>query len=132
MPDDTGERVGERVARVETRIEGVEKDTSIIRATLHCVNGELQKIVGREERREATLKVIADQTSSLPELMIKVRLIDELRPQLQVVIDENKTRKGATRAIAILAAGAATLIAVLGTLGAGVIWLFEFLLGKHP
>lgn len=126
------DEIGERVARVETRIEGVERDTSIIRATLHSVNGELQKIVGKEERREVTLKTIADQTASLPELMIKVRLIDELRPQLQIIIDESKTRKGAVRAIAILGASAATLIAVLGTLGAGLIWLVESLLGKHP
>src|SRR5260221_13946909 len=86
----TSDATGERLARVETqieglkedtrtRIEGVKEDTRAMRSAIHGVNGELQKIATAEHEHASSLREISKQTQKLPEIASTVRDFVELK-----------------------------------------------------
>ena len=89
--------IGERVTRVETKIEGLEASTAVIRSTLHSVNAELQKASIHEANCAKSLAQIAEQTKGLPEALAKLSVFEEMKPRLAVIIEEATLRKGAWR-----------------------------------
>lgn len=130
MPEDPHESrtqaaMGERVAIVETKLSTVEKDTGVIRSTLHSINGEIQKFALTEARCVAALETIVEQTKHLPNLIEKVHALDEVMPAIRGLILSEKKREGAWGAYVLIATSVAGAIAVLGTLAAGVAWLIE-------
>jgi hypothetical protein len=98
----TAHVIAERVTRVETKIEGLEKSSDVIRSTLHGINSELQRTAIHEERCAASLKQIADQTKGLPDALAKLGVFAELEPKIKTLIDESNRRKGAWRAYALI------------------------------
>ncbi len=129
MPDRAISAMGERVAVVETKLGALKDDTAIIRAALHSVNGEMQKIVGSEERREAAIKAIAAQTAHLPELMLKVQSFDELKPRLTALIDESLYRKGGWKVVVMVCTASMGAVTMIGMIAAGIIWFLGKVVG---
>ena len=99
----TANDIGQRVTRVEVKIEGLERDTSVIRSTLHSVNSELQKTAIYEERCAQSLKQIAEQTKGLPDLVTKTLAFEELTPKIRTLIDERIERRGAWKMWGVVA-----------------------------
>jgi chromosome segregation ATPase len=116
----TAHQIAERVTRVETKIEGLEKSADVIRSTLHGINGELQRTAIHEERCAASLKQIADQTKGLPDALAKLNNFSELEPKIKTLIDDANRRRGAWRAYALIGSvmvgGITALTAVLTVL----------------
>lgn len=114
---------GERLARVETKVEAIEKGIDIIRSTGHAINGEMQKFVGLEAQCVSHLSAIRELTAHLPDLVAKMASFDELKPRLITVIDDHFTRKGGWKAFAMIGTAAMGAVTMIGTIGAGVIWM---------
>lgn len=123
--------MGERVARVETKIEGIEKDTGVIRSTLHGINGEMQKFVMQEARCITALEMISERTKDLPEIVMKVHEIYELKPKVQLLHEESAARKGAWGAYVLVGTAATGAVAIIGSIGATAFWLLGKLVAAH-
>lgn len=108
--------MGERVARVETKIEGVERDTGIIRAAIHEINNEMQKFVGLEAQCVAHLAQILEDGKR------RDLVLSEIVGKVHALSDESFTRKGGWRAATRIATAIMALITMSGTIAAGIIW----------
>lgn len=125
-PDRSVAAQGERLARVETKVEAIEKGIDIIRSTGHAINGEMQKFVGLEAQCVSHLSAIRELTAHLPEIVLKVQSFDELKPRLNMLIDEHFSRKGGWKAVVMIGTAAMGAVTMIGAIAAGII----FLLGK--
>jgi hypothetical protein len=111
--------VGERVAIVETKMVGLEKDTTVIRSTLHTINTELQKTVVHEANCARSLALIAEQTKCVPEIVSSLTGFEDLKPKLLRVIEESNARRSAWKVVLLIGSGivgAATALGMLATL----------------
>lgn len=116
--------MGERVVRVETKLEGVEKDTAVIRQSMHSLNNQIQGLVGIEQQCVAHLAAIREMTAHLPDLVAKMGAFEDLKPRLITVIDDHAARRGGWRAVTMLVAATTGALTMLGTVLGGVAWLF--------
>lgn len=118
---------GERLARVEAKLEANEKGIDVIRGACHAINGEMQKFVGLEARCVSHLEQLVESSARrdqvLAEITSKVASFDELKPRLQTVIDEYFARKGGWKATTMIITAAMGAVTMIGTIGAGVIWM---------
>jgi hypothetical protein len=118
---------GERVAIVETKIGGLEKDTAVIRATLHQMNGELQRSALHEADCARSLALIADQTKGLPELVGKIANLEATKPKIEALLEEASRRKGAWRGLVLMGTAIGGLMAIAAALAT----VLAFLLAHH-
>lgn len=122
--------MAERVAVLETRVGALKEDTSSIRSNIHGINNEMQKFVAAEMRCVDHLAKILDAIKDLPVLIGAVTAFNEMRPELRAVFEERSQRAGLAsfgkRFTMIVGAGAA-LVAVLGGIAGGLIWLSQHL-----
>lgn len=114
--------MGERVVRVETKIESIEKDTTVIRHTMHDFAGKMQQFVSLEAQCVAHLSAIREMTAHLPEIVAKVQSFDDLKPRLTMLMDEHFARKGGWRAMILVGTATMGAVTMIGTIAAGVIW----------
>jgi len=139
MPDDsevpqsrTADAMGERVMRVETKIEGIEKDTAHIRSTLHDINGEMQKFVFEESGCRRALETIVEQTKHLPVMAANFQIFNEMKPTLTLMLDERQQQKGSWSATVRIATMVVSTITMLSILATGIIWLFSHVSLVNP
>lgn len=115
---------GERLAKVETKIEGIEDATAVIRSHLHELKNEVQKIFVLEERCERSLVEIRDLTKDLPTIAASARSFADMRSEISAVIVERQKQEGAWKAI--VGMGAALVGAfTVGGIGASIFWHFH-------
>jgi hypothetical protein len=106
----------ERLARVETRVEGLKEDTGKIRESIHAVNGEMQKFVFAEQRCVEALTRISEQTRDLPHLAQAMIAFTEMRPKLTGLIETDAKRTGAWGLVLMAGASAVGFVTVIGGL----------------
>lgn len=128
--DRTVHAMGERVAVVENELKNINYSLVAMRTTLHALAGEAQKSVALESRCVTALEMIADQTRSLPDLIIKVHSIEEMKPNLQLVINEYFSRRGGWKATIMIGTAAMGAITMIGTIAAGVVWMLGKVVGN--
>lgn len=115
--------LGERVAVVETKLNGLKEDTSVMRNAIHGIHGEMQKYAIQEERCVAALTQIASQTAGLPGFIAE---FNERKPLIDALVAKDTKKQGAwaswvmTGSIVIaLVTVAAAIFTAVGT------WLTE-------
>lgn len=104
---------GERLAVVETKVTGLQGDTSIMRQTLHSINGKMQEFVLREAECVSALNTIVDNTRTLPTLIGTIQEFQALRPQINKLIEEDQARRGAWGTWVVLGTSITGAIAVI-------------------
>jgi hypothetical protein len=124
--DNTLVRMAERVTRLETNQESVQRDTAAIRTTQHAINNELQRLVAADYRMAAAIEALTrDQASateiskqmaqSIQSLTETVRLFVDMKTDLITVIKQEHRRSFARQALTRFGAFvAATATAVAG------------------
>lgn len=120
--------MSERLAKVEERQQSTREDLTVVRATLHSINNEMQKFVAAEQKCADYLSRIAESTKDLPAIANAVASFTEMRPDLRLVISEHEQRAGIAafgRRFAMIIAAGAGLAAFLGSIGAGLVWLSQ-------
>lgn len=122
--------MSERLAKVEERQQSTRDDLTVVRSTLHSINGEMQKFVAAEQKCADYLSRIADATKDLPAIAAAVAAFTEMRPDLRAIISEREQRVGISvfgRRFAMVIAALAGLMAFLGGISAGLVWLSQHL-----
>jgi hypothetical protein len=102
----------ERLAVVETKVEGLKEDTGVIRSNIHVVNNVLQQIISMEQRCETKLSELIALTKDLPTIARTANSFSEMKDEIEAMIDERQQRQGAWRAIVRMGAalvGAASI-----------------------
>jgi hypothetical protein len=130
--DRTSTATNERLAVVETEVKHIKDGVGVIRSSVHAINGEMQKFVIEESGCRRALETIVEQTKHLPVMAMKFQAFDEMKPKLNAVLDERQQRKGSGRTVVMMATMIMGTITMLGTLGAGVIWLLGKVVTVHP
>lgn len=122
--------MAERVAVLETKTNSLKEDTSVIRANIHGINNEMQKFVAAEQRCVDHLGKILEATKDLPLVVAAVATFTEMRPELRTLMAEREQRAGLSafgRRFAMIVAAAAGLVAVIGGIAGGLVWLSQHL-----
>lgn len=125
--------MAERVAVVETRMSALKEDTTTIRASLHSVNNEMQRFVSAEMQCADKLAKILDAIKDLPLVVAAVATFTDMRPELRALMAEREQRAGLAvfgRRFAMIVAAVAGLVAAIGGLAGGLVWLSQHL--KSP
>lgn len=121
--------MGERVARVETKIEGIEKDTSVIRQAIHGINGEMQKFVQAEQRCVDGLLAVQSQTAHLPELAFAMKEFTALQPRIVSLLEAEHRRVGAWKSWVVFGSAVAGAIGIITGIIVAAIEIIGYL---HP
>ncbi len=106
----------ERLAIVETKVEGLKDDTGVIRSNIHAINEALQKVFILEERCERSLSQLLEITRDLPTIAASAQSFHTVKAQIENLVHESDQKKGAWRAVVMLASalvGAATVGGVI-------------------
>lgn len=122
--------LSERVAIVETQQRALKEDTGVIRSTMHAFAQDMQKFVIAEQRCGDYLSAIAKSTEGLPALTTAVSSFIEMRPDLHDVLQDRARREGVAslgRRLGLVIATMAGFVAMLGGIGAGLVWLAQHL-----
>lgn len=130
FPDRTIVALSERVAIVETQQRALKEDTGVIRLTMHAFAQDMQKFVISEQRCADYLSAIAKSTEGLPVLATAVAGFIEMRPELHDVLQDRARREGVAsfgRRMGMVIATLAGFVAMLGGIGAGLVWLAQHL-----
>lgn len=126
----TIESTGERVAIVETKLAAVKEDTATLRKSMHDVFGEMQKFVAAETKCADHLAEIKNSLKDLPALASAVSAFTEMRPDLRTLVAEREQRLGIAawgRRFGMIVAAAAALVAAVGGIAGGLVWLAQHL-----
>ena len=114
-------RLGERVAAIEAKYEGLKSDTSSIRSTLHDTHNRMQEFVAMERQCATNLERLSLIQVNVSEQVTK------LATAVEVLISAKARGEGALWAsikiITLIAAVTSGLAVVLGGLG----WALEHL-----
>ena len=136
LPDDSEELVpnartiaamGERVAVVETQLK---EALPVIRSNIHGINNELQKVVAQGERCDRNLELILAKLSDLPTIALSAQTFAAMHPELREVLKEREQGLGLSafgRRLAMIVGAGAGLVAMLGGIFAGLVWLSQHL-----
>jgi len=131
LPDPAQDRtisaMGERVAVVETQLR---EALPVIRTNIHGINNELQKVVAQGERCDRNLELILGKLSDLPTIAQASATFTSMQPELREVIKEREQRLGLSafgRRFAMIVAAAAGLVAAVGGIAGGLVWLSQHL-----
>jgi|SRR5579859_912996 len=95
-------RLSERLAVVETKVEGLKDDTSVIRSNIHGVNNILQQIIAMEQRCETRLAQLLELTKDLPTIAATTLSFSNMKEEIEGMIKERQERKGAWKAVALI------------------------------
>lgn len=121
---------GERLAVVETKLNGVQADTGVIRATIHDINNRMTEFVAAEILCGQHLAGLLNTTKDIPELVKSVAALTATKPELDRVISESQQRLGIMafgKRLAMIAVAFAGVVGVLGGVGGFLIWLSQHL-----
>ena len=122
--------MAERVAVLETRVGSLKEDTASIRSNIHGINNEMQKFVAAEMRCVEHLGKILDAIKDLPTIIGAVAAFNEMRPELRQVFEERSQRAGLSafgKRFSMIAVAIAALIAAVGGIAGGLMWLSQHL-----
>ncbi len=112
--------VGERMAVVETKVNSVQDDLRRIGNHIHTISQAVTKIEFVEQKCLEGLRGIGDT-------------VDRFETRLEALLAEQTKRQGIADFGRRLIVGAgAALAAILGTMGAGLIWLSHALKAVGP
>lgn len=125
LHDRTAEAAGERLARVETQIEGLKDDTRVMRSAIHGIHGEMQKFVNAEQQCVTSLKEISKQTEHLPEIAASVQAFNEIKPHLSELLQKEAHRKGAWMLVVGAGSAVAGIATILGVLITAIVLLIK-------
>lgn len=131
LQEDTGSRtlsaMGERVAVVETTIR---EALPVIRNNIHGINNELQKVVAQGERCDRNLELILAKLTELPTIASAAATFATMHPDLREVLKEREQGLGLAafgRRFGMIVAAVAALVAVIGGIAGGLVWLSQHL-----
>ena len=125
--DRTISAMGERVAIVETTIR---EALPVIRNNLHSVNNVLTTVAAQGERCDRNLELILGKLSDLPTIAMATATFTAMAPELREVIREREQRLGLSafgRRFAMIVAAVAGLVAAVGGIAGGLVWLSQHL-----
>ena len=117
--------MGERVAVVETQLR---EALPAIRANIHGINNELQKVVAQGERCDRSLELILAKLSDLPAIAVASAAFAAMQPELREVIRDREQRLGLGafgRRFGMIVGAVAALVASIGGIVAGWLWLSQ-------
>lgn len=125
--DRTLSAMGERVAVVETQLrEGL----PVIRANIHDIRNEMQKVVAQGERCDRNLELILGKLGELPTIASAAATFAAMHPDLREVLREREQGLGLAafgRRFGMIVAAVAALVVAGGGIGAFFIWLSQHL-----
>ena len=125
--DRTLSAMGERVAVVETQLR---EALPVIRTNIHGINNELQKVVAQGERCDRNLELILGKLGDLPTIAAATATFVAMQPDLREVLKEREQSLGLSafgRKFTMVVAAGAALVAVLGGIAGGLVWLSQHL-----
>lgn len=125
--DRTLSAMGERVAVVETTIR---EALPVIRTNIHSINNEMQKVVAQGERCDRNLELILGKLSDLPTIAAASATFAAMHPELREVLKEREQSLGLSafgRKFAMIVAAVAGLVAAIGGIAGGLVWLSQHL-----
>lgn len=113
----------ERLAVVETKIHGIERDTGVIRSAIHDINNRMTEFVAAERRCGESLSQLLGLTQDLPTIAINARSFADMKGQIEGVIKERERRQGAWRALILVGSALMGAVTIGGSIVGGVLWL---------
>lgn len=123
-------RHGERLAAVEVKCDALKGDMEHVRASMHGVNNELQKIVIAEEACKAALSHIRGQVDAMVAAAPSVNAVIEefrgMRSDLREVIDGWKRQQGSRAMLLAFNRVLPWVVAIV----TGAAWAWEHFLAK--
>ena len=125
--DRTLSAMGERVAVVETQLR---EALPVIRNNLHSVNNVLTTVAAQGERCDRNLELILGKLSDLSTIAMATATFTAMAPELREVIREREQRLGLSafgRRFAMIVAAVAGLVAAVGGIAGGLVWLSQHL-----
>lgn len=127
QPDRTLSAMGERVAVVETQLR---EALPVIRSNIHGINNELQKVVSQGERCDRNLELILSKLSDLPMIAAATSAFTSMQPDLREALKDREQSLGLSafgRRFAMIVAAVAGLVAAIGGIAGGLVWLSQHL-----
>jgi len=122
--------MAERVAVLETKTNALKEDTSAIRFNLHGISNKMQEFVAAEMRCADNLAKIVEAIRDLPMIAAAMASFNEMRPELRDVFNERQRQEGLSafgKRFAMIVAAAAGLVAAVGGIAGGLVWLSQHL-----
>lgn len=122
--------MAERVAVLETRMGALKEDTATIRTNIHGINNEMQRFVVAEMQCVDKLAKILEAIKDLPLVVSTVASFNDMRPELRALMAEREQRAGLAvfgRRFAMIVAAMAGLVAAMGGIAGGLVWLSQHL-----
>ena len=132
-------RMGERVAAMEERVNGIVKSVEVIRATDHEINGHMQRFVLAEQGCQQNLVILTGQvgklTESIAPLAEGVREFQRMHADLLEVMQGYERRRGVAsfgRKLGAIVASIAGLFTLIASLVLGIIWVAQHIQVRLP